>query len=171
MQNRRSDGDVQSLSLRNRRDSVARMNEDHVIRVERTIDATPDAVFRVLDDFDRYPEWNPFTERVITDRRVGNPVVLHVNMPGKSKRVMNERLSAYVPGKRMAWGVRWGFGLVLRCDRVQEVEPLPDGRTRYVCYEGFEGWLAPVVVKFFGGSVRAGFDSVADALVRRVATV
>ena len=147
------------------------MKEEHVIRIERTIAASPDSVFRVLDDFDRYPEWNPFTERVTTDRKIGSPVVLHVNMPGKAKRVMNERLSAYEPGKKMAWGVRWGFGVLLRCDRVQEVQALPDGRTRYLSYEGFEGLLAPIVVKFFGDSVRAGFESVGDALVKRMETV
>lgn len=144
------------------------MKEEHVIRAERVIDASPEAVFRVLDDFDRYPEWNPFTERVITDRVVGHPVILHVNMPGKSKRIMNERLSVYEPGKKLGWGVRWGFGVVLRCDRIQELVPTADGRTRYVCYEGFEGLLAPIVVKFFGESVRQGFESVATALAARM---
>jgi uncharacterized protein YndB with AHSA1/START domain len=141
----------------------------NMIRVERIIDAPVESVFRVLDDFERYPEWNRFTERVITDRVVGGPVELHVNMPGSSKRIMRERFTGYVPGKRMSWGLQWGFGIVLDCDRIQEVEAMPDGRTKYVTYEGFKGLLASTVVRFYGGSVKRGFELCAECLAERVA--
>ena len=140
----------------------------NMIRVERIIDASPEEVFRVLDDFARYPEWNKFTEQVITDRVVGGPVELHVNMPGGAKRVMSERFTSYVPGKRVSWGLKWGFGLVLDCDRIQEVEAMPDGRTRYITYEGFKGLLASTVVRFYGESVRRGFELCAESLANRV---
>lgn len=140
---------------------------DNPIRVERIIHADVDTVFSVLDDFARYPEWNTFTERVITDRKVGGPVELHVNMPGASRRVMKERFTGYEAGKRMSWGLKWGYGILLDCDRIQEVEALPDGRTRYVTYEGFKGLLAPLVVRFFGSSVRKGFETCARDLATR----
>lgn len=141
---------------------------ENPIRVERVLDAPIDAVFAVLDDFDRYPEWNTFTERVVTRRVVGGPVELHVNMPGGKKRVMSETFTGYEKGKRMSWGLKWGFGILLDCDRIQELESLPDGRTKYVTYEGFSGLLAPVVVKFFGGQVRRGFELCANDLAKRM---
>lgn len=140
----------------------------NTIRVERIIDASPEAVFRVLDDFEKYPEWNRFTERVVTNRVVGGEVELHVNMPGGKKRIMKERFTGYVPGKRLSWGLSWGFGVVLDCDRIQEVEPMPDGRTRYVTYEGFEGLLASTVVRFYGGQVKRGFELCAESLAKRM---
>src|SRR5215213_3050967 len=99
------------------------MRHQRLIRVERVIDAAPDAVFRVLDDFERYPEWNPFTERVITRRIIGGPVELHVNMPEprSGKRIMHERFTGYEAGRRVSWGLKWGFGMLLDCDRIQEV--------------------------------------------------
>lgn len=144
------------------------MSTQTLIRVERIIDAAPAAVFQVLADFDRYPEWNEFTEQVITERKVGGSVVLHVNLPGKRRRIMHERFTGFVPGKRISWGVKWGGGILLDCDRVQEVEAAPDGRTRYVTYEEFNGLLGTTVVYFYGESVRRGFELCADSLARRV---
>lgn len=139
-----------------------------LIRVERIIDAAPEEVFRVLADFDRYPEWNAFTERVVTRRIVGGSVELHVNLPGDKKRIMNERFTGYVEGRRMSWGLKLGFGMLLDCDRVQEVEALPDGRTRYVTYEDFKGLLGPLIVLLYGEPVRRGFELCADSLVNRL---
>jgi hypothetical protein len=146
------------------------MSNDRLIHVERIIDAAPQAVFRVLDDFERYPEWNPFTERVLTKRVLGGPVELHVNMPAPDgrKRIMRERFTGYEAGKRVSWGLKLGFGVLLDCDRVQQVEAMPDGRTRYVTYEQFNGLLGGLIVRRYGESVRRGFEMCADALAQRV---
>lgn len=139
-----------------------------LIRVERVIDAAPDAVFRVLADFKRYPEWNAFTERVIPRGSVGGTVELHVNMPGDRKRIMQERFTGFVDGKRISWGLKVGLGILLDCDRVQQVEATPDGRTRYVTYEDFKGLLGPLVVRLYGESVRRGFELCAESLATRM---
>lgn len=144
------------------------MIEGRTVSVERTLAASPEEVFAVIDDLDRYPEWNPFTPKVITTKRIGAPVELHVNMPGKGSMVMKERMTRYEPGRRIAWGVSWGFGVALDCDRVQEVFPLPGGGTRYHCYETFRGLLAPLVVLLYGSATERGFSACADALVARV---
>jgi len=147
------------------------MSKQTLIHVERIIDAPADAVFAVLNDFDRYPEWNGFTERVISGRKIGGPIELHVNMPGGKKRIMRERFNSFVEGKRLSWGLRWGGGILLDCDRVQEVAPLPDGRTRYVTHEEFKGLLARLIVRLYGESVRRGFELCADCLVKRMSTI
>lgn len=144
------------------------MIEGRTVSVERIIAAPADAVFAVLDDLERYPEWNPFTERVITTKRVGDPVEIHVDMPGRSKMVMHETMTLYEAPHRMAWGLKVLGGVVLDCDRVQEVVALPDGRTRYRCWERFGGLLGPLVVLTYGRSTERGFEACADALVSRM---
>ncbi len=144
------------------------MIQDRTVSVERTLSASPEEVFAVIDDLERYPEWNPFTPKVLTGKRVGDAVELHVRMPGKRPMVMHEKMTRYEPGRRIAWGVSWGFGLALECDRVQEVFALPGGGTRYHCYESFRGLLAPLVVLLYGSSMERGFSACADALVARV---
>lgn len=147
------------------------MDDPRLIYVEKIIEAPAADVFRVLDDLDRYPDWNPFTTRVITDRVIGGQVELHVNMPGSGLRVQRERFTGYVPGERLSWGLRWGGGVLLDCDRVQQVEAQPDGTTRYVTYERFNGLLGGLVVHLYGAAVRRGFEQCADALALRVKTL
>lgn len=136
------------------------------VRNERIIRAPIEHVWAVLTDFDRYPEWNPFTFGVTTDRVIGHPVKLEVDL-GRMRITMNERLTRYDDGKAVAWGVKWGGGLLLDCDRVQELERIDAASTRYRCHEAFDGLLAPLVFRLYRAPVQVGFDRAADALRRR----
>lgn len=136
------------------------------VRNTRIIRAPIEEVWTVLTDFARYPEWNPFTYGVTTSKRIGDPVKLEVKL-GSRKLTMNERMNRYDEGRAVAWGVRWGGGLILDCDRVQELERIDAQTTRYRCHEAFDGWLAPIVYRFYRGPVQVGFDAAADALVAR----
>lgn len=72
-----------SWLLRSASDPGSRANErPDLDSVRRISAAAPAAVFQVLEDIDLYPEWNEFTGRVITERKVGGSVMLHINMPG-----------------------------------------------------------------------------------------
>ena len=69
------------------------------VRVETAIAAPPKAVWKVLVDFARYPEWNPFTVRVETEAKVGARVKMDVMLGGRLMR-MRERMRIYEPEHR-----------------------------------------------------------------------
>lgn len=137
------------------------------VRVETIIPASRQAVWDVLVDFARYPEWNPFTIRVETSGRIGDAVKMDVMLAGKPMK-MRERMRVYEPLQRVGWGLQIGFGVLLDCTRVQELEELGERETRYVCHESFRGLSVPLFFKRYERPMQDGFEAAARALARRV---
>jgi len=143
------------------------MSATHTVRVETTIHAPRAAVWAVLVDFARYPEWNPFTVRVETGGNVGDLVLMDVMLGGKRMRI-RERMRLYEPEQRFGWGLKVARGFLLDCTRVQELERLDEGRTLYRCHESFRGLLVPLFFRRYEQRMIEGFAAVAQALKRRV---
>ncbi len=137
-----------------------------ILAAQADIAAPAERVREILEDFEAYPEWNPFTPRVQTSRVVGEPVVMHVRMkPGGKTRIQRETLRALTAGAPMAWGLDWGRWL--HTHREQHVESLEEGRCRYVTTNEFRGWLAPLVMALYRDNIERGFQAVAEALAAR----
>jgi hypothetical protein len=143
------------------------MSDPPTVRVETTIRAPRRAVWDVLVDFARYPEWNPFTVRVETAGKVGDSVSMDVMMGGKLMH-LRERMRLFEPERRFGWGLRIVRGYLLDCTRIQQLEELDDVRTLYRCHESFHGLLVPLFFRRYQQRMQAGFAAVAEALKRRV---
>jgi Polyketide cyclase / dehydrase and lipid transport len=140
------------------------------------IDAPLAAVWAVLLDVGRYPEWNPFIRRVESPAtpRVGDPIRLHVVFRGGTRVVSPERVTTLVPPyvdpagvtrAELAYvyeGMPARLGLV-RGTRWQRLAQ-QHGATRYETVEVFRGplvrWAGP-------GRVEDGFRRQAQALRQR----
>lgn len=126
----------------------------------------------VLADLDRYPAWCPFTRRIETDGRPGSPVRLHLRWDGllaEPTALQVERVSAWVPGRALAWHLRWPAGS-LKAERTQWLENHPDGTCTYHNYDRFNGWLAPMVMMLYGKRITKQFNRVGAALAGRLKT-
>ena len=143
------------------------MKDVPTVRVELIIPAPRRAVWEVLVDFARYPEWNPFTIGVDTTGRIGDPVLLDVNLGGRRMK-MRERMRVFEPQRRVGWGLHLLGGSLLDCTRVQELEDAGEGSTRYVCHEAFRGLSVPLFYGLFRRAMQEGFEANAQALSRRV---
>lgn len=134
-------------------------------RVE--IDAPQQLVWSILYDIRRYPEWNPFTERVITDFKPGSPVELHVNLPGRGKRLQQEFITHVEAPSRMGWGMNMINDHILKARRGQTVEIISPERCCYHTEDHISGLLSPIVRWLFSRSMRNGFNAMAYALKQR----
>lgn len=67
-----------------------------------TIEAPVETVWRVLTDFDRYGEWNPFTPHVKAELTMGARVDMRVTM-GAFLLKQTEIICAIEPPTRLAW--------------------------------------------------------------------
>jgi hypothetical protein len=77
----------------------------HRIRTDALIAATPDRVWAVLADFDRYAEWNPLNIKAAGPARPGARIAmtfLNLARPG-STIDQTVTLVACEPGRSLAW--------------------------------------------------------------------
>ena len=127
------------------------------------IKCTQDDIWRALTDLDSYHLWNPFTTKVDTNWKVGDPGFLTVNMnKGNKLIVQTEYLTRFIPKDELAWGMRWS--IFLKAERVQQIRVDTDSNVSYFTEDIIEGILSPLVHLIYGKSIQEGFDKLAHSL-------
>lgn len=135
--------------------------------VDKKIRAPPEDVHALLQDFDRYPEWIPFTKSVISvDRKDGvvGTVYREQGTGGKSTWTVTE----YVPNKREVHEGDIGIATIRL---VMTMEP-DDGGTRYRHEAVYKmkvpvlGWVIDKIA--FGRMFRKGMHETVENLARVV---
>ena len=142
-----------------------------VVRSEIDIGAPAEKVWKIVIDFEHYPEWNPFTPRFGARQVVvGEEFLLDCQMTEKQLlRDEREVFLAYEPEKyKVCWGTSRTKGRPgIKSYRWQTCEPIDDQRTHFVNFEEFHGILAPLVNLLYGKKLRRGFDGYCRALKQR----
>jgi hypothetical protein len=137
------------------------------IHTEIDISASADRVWCVLSDFSSYPEWNPFIRRMQGEVRVG--ARLHVYIQPSGAKGMSFRPTVLVanPKRELRWlGRLWVPGL-FDGEHTFSIEPLSEGRVRFIQREQFKGLLVPLLSKMLDGDTRRGFEEMNSALKLR----
>ena len=137
------------------------------IHTEIEINAPAEKVWKVLTDFAAYPEWNPFVRRGEGEVRVG--ARLHVYIQPSGGKGMSFRPTVLVadPNRELRWlGHLWVRGL-FDGEHSFSIEPLVEGRVRFVQRERFGGLLLPLLSKMLDGDTRRGFEEMNRALKLR----
>lgn len=129
------------------------------------IDAPAEAVWAVIADFARYPEWNPFITALEGDLRVGARLRATFSLAHRKPRTFTPRVTVVEPGHELAW--RGGLAIPNLFDTEHTLRIEADGpRCRFIHIEHFRGALVP----FVRGTLAATHDAFVamdSALARR----
>ena len=141
----------------------------HVITSVRVgIDAPAAFVWAVLTDFPSYPQWNPYTVAVATTLEIGTPIDLTLPNPDGSEGtfVNREWVRVVDPPHHLRYDTAEEMPGIFAV-RDQWITPLTAGRCAYHTTDTISGTYADKVMEMTGDWVKAGFDSVANALKSR----
>ena len=137
------------------------------LRTEIEIAAPPAAVWTVLTDFARYPEWNPFLVSMQGSLTVGSELRIAVSPPESREYHLLPVVVACEPERELRWRGKWGASFLFRGEHFFRLQPVDENRTRVVHGEDFSG----VLVRFLGRKltlIARGFVFMNQALKRRV---
>jgi hypothetical protein len=134
------------------------------VRTEIEINAGPERVWKILSDFERYEQWNPFINSIIGQVKEGSKIEIHIETPAGKKRKYEPVVTRVDPGRELRWvGKSW----VLNGEHIFTIEQLQEGRVRFVQREVFDGLLTGFFGKSLDTDIKQGFEGMNMALKER----
>lgn len=122
-------------------------------------------VWEVLADLSRYPEWNPYSQRVEGTLRVGEVVRVEAHL-GAVVRVVDNVVTRLEAPRVLCWESRGGYAWLARGRRCRHLTALADGRTRLRHHELMEGPLAWLIERLYRARIERGLGAEDAALAR-----
>ena len=111
-------------------------------KASETINASPETVWAILVDGERYTEWNTTVERLEGRIAPGETVKLFVKLsPGRAFPV---KVSEFEPPSRMVWRGGMPLGL-FKGERTFTLRPRAEGSVEFSMREEFSGPLLPLI--------------------------
>ncbi|WEJ69991.1 SRPBCC domain-containing protein [Pseudomonas sp. PSE14] len=133
------------------------------------IAAPAELVWSILVDLPSYPQWNPYTVKVESSLRLGEPVNLFLPDPTRPGELLHvvEYLADFEPHRLLAWEMIASADNPDAARREQIIESTGPNSCRYQTTDQFLGPTADQVMANHGPWVKQGFDAVALAVKAR----
>ena len=140
------------------------------------IDAPITTVWKIITDFDLYPEWNPLNRFFRLDSK---PEPNHTVTFGPSWGPYGQAEGEPLPNADFTqretitiWEENCCFGYsaiswLINGERIQYLSTLENGKTQYLTYDRIGGPLSPFVLWKYGAKMEAGFTANGIALKNR----
>lgn len=138
------------------------------VHTEIEIDAAPLAVWRVLVDFDAYPEWNPMVRHAAGTLRAGERLRLEYRPEGRRARTFRPRLRVVEPGHELSWKGQPEARWLMESIHSYRFRVTASGRTHLDHDMVFWGALTPLLQGVLEAGSRAPFAAQNQALKQRV---
>lgn len=134
---------------------------------EVEIEATPDRVWRLLTDFPKFPEWNPFIRWARGPVEPGGRLEIHIQPSGASGMTFRPTLLKVEPQRELRWLGRLFLPGLFDGEHSFTIEALGDHRVRFVQREVFRGILVPLLSRSLDRDTLRGFGEMNAALKSR----
>jgi hypothetical protein len=138
------------------------------VRTEIEIDASPEKVWKILTDFGRYDQWNPYIHKIIGDAKEGSKIRIHIETPSGKNRKYEPTITKVKEGREIRWRGKSTIPGFLNGEHVFMIEQLQPERSRFIQLEVFEGLLSSFFGKSLDIDMKDGLEEMNKALKKRV---
>jgi hypothetical protein len=130
------------------------------------VEAAPETVWRILTDFDAFPEWNPFIVEIEGKAVEGERLTVRLQPPGSRGMTFRPRVLRVEENRELRWLGHLVLPGVFDGEHIFQIEPGNAG-VRFVQREQLAGILVPFLWRGLDTKTRAGFDAMNQALKTR----
>jgi hypothetical protein len=138
------------------------------IRSDIEIQASPEAVWKTLTDFESFREWNAFMRPVVGETKEGAKLRVQLRPPGGRAVAFRPKVTKVVSNRELRWKGRLWLSGLLDGEHIFEIEPLGPERVRFVQREVFSGLLVPLMAKNIENQTLPGFGEMNRALKEKL---
>ena len=133
------------------------------LRTQIIIDASPEKVWQVLTDLDKYPEWNPFICHAIGKAEIGRTVDIDFQSDSTGMK-LHCTVVRFQPNRELSWTYHAMHPILFRGEHIFTIEPLGENRVRFIDREEFNGLLVFTQAKDIDTNTKRGFEAMDKAL-------
>mgnify|MGYP003382153307 CR=1 FL=1 len=133
---------------------------------EVEIQASPEKVWQILTDLDKWPEWNPFIHHAIGKVQVGEAVDITFRSASKEMTLHCTVIKAE-PNRELRWKYHVMLPGLFNGEHSFTIEPMETDKVRFIDRETFNGLLVPLQAKDIDTNSRHGFEEMDKALKAR----
>jgi hypothetical protein len=138
------------------------------VRATQEIEASPEAVWSVLTELDGFAKWNPFIRRAHGSTEVGGTVHVRVRPSLGIPLAFDAVVISATPNRELRWRGKVLSRWLAAGDHTFAIEPIAEGRVRFVQHETFTGVLPWLASRLVAREAKRGFDAMNVALASRV---
>ncbi len=127
------------------------------------IQAPKEAVWKVLTDFEQFPEWNPFVQSLKGEVVEGRQII--VKLPGMTFKPV---VQCFVKNSEFRWLGHLGFKGLFDGEHRFLLTEQSNGSTLFQHSERFSGILVALFARSLDNDTKSGFEQMNKALKQRV---
>jgi len=140
------------------------VSADHEIKTEISINASPKAVWKVLSDWQAYPQWNPFIINISGEQKIANKISANLKLESKDPMEITPILLNVEEEREIRWKGKFLFTGLFDGEHYFLIEPTEDGKVTFIQGESFSGILFYPIWHFIGKETMKGFEEMNAAL-------
>lgn len=137
------------------------------IYTEIEINAPTNVVWKILTNFQSYPDWNPFIRSFDGIPETGRPFSVTIQPTGKKPMTFKPVCLSLIPEEEFSWQGHLLFTGLFDGEHIFELKKLDQNRTLFVQRENFRGLLVPLLWRQLDKSTRSGFEQMNQQIKNR----
>jgi len=128
------------------------------IKTEISVNATPEKVWKILTDFDNYPNWNPFIKSIRGQVKVGEVIAARIEPPKAKGMTFKPKVLVYETNQELRWLGHSVIPGLFDGEHKFELIDNGNGTTTFRQSEKFTGILVPLFKKQLDNNTKNGFE-------------